>query len=77
LFLMLGFSKICAEHFYFSYNGKVLVNNYRLIDMNIGHDSLIQLILRVCGGGGDGGATSFKSRDYYLNMYAKKKTKQI
>jgi hypothetical protein len=29
------------------------------------------LIPRVCGGGGDGGATGFKSRDYYLKMYAK------
>lgn len=59
--------------FYFSCSGKALADNCRLIDMNVGHNSLIQLIPRVCGGGGDGGATGAESRDCYLKMYAEKK----
>lgn len=63
--------------FYFSCGGKVLADNRRLIDMDIGHNSLIQLIPRVCGGGGDGGATGAESRDCYLKMYAEKKPDKV
>lgn len=45
--------------------------------MDIGHNSLIQLIPRVCGGGGDGGATGAESRDCYLKMYAEKKPDKV
>lgn len=63
--------------FYFSCGGKVLADNRRLIDMDVGHNSLIQLIPRVCGGGGDGGATGAESRDCYLKMYAEKKPDKV
>lgn len=63
--------------FYFSCGGKVLADNCRFIDMDIGHNTLIQLIPRVCGGGGDGGATGAESRDCYLKMYAEKKPDKV
>jgi hypothetical protein len=63
--------------FYFSCGGKALADNCRLMDMDIGHNSLIQLIPRVCGGGGDGGATGAESRDCYLKMYAEKKPDKV
>lgn len=66
-----------GREFYFSCGGKALADNCRLIDMNIGHNSLIQLIPRICGGGGDGGATGAESRDCYLKMYAEKKPDKV
>ena len=63
--------------FYFSFNGKALADNFRLMDMNIGHDSIIQLIPRVCRCGGNSGATGAKSRDCYLKMYAEKKPNKV
>lgn len=63
--------------FYFSFSGKALADNCRLIDMNIGRNCIIQLIPRVCGGGGDGGATGAESRDCYLKMYAEKKPDKV
>ena len=36
-----------------------------------------QTVLRLRGGGGDGGATGAESRDSYLQMYAQKKPEKV
>uniref|UniRef100_A0A0D6R4A3 Ubiquitin-like domain-containing protein n=1 Tax=Araucaria cunninghamii TaxID=56994 RepID=A0A0D6R4A3_ARACU len=63
--------------FYFSCGGKVFGDECRLWDLNLRENSRVNLIPRVCGGGGDGGATGAESRDCYLKMYAVKKPDKV
>ncbi|XP_026454725.1 protein RTF2 homolog [Papaver somniferum] len=67
------------DSLYFTYHGKPLTDT-STISSNCNLNSPISnltLRIRVCGGGGDGGATGAESRDCYLNMYAVKKPDKV
>ncbi|KAH9299214.1 hypothetical protein KI387_030896 [Taxus chinensis] len=66
-----------SDSFYFSSEGKVIESNCRLLDLDKYKNTLVQLRPRICGGGGDGGATGAESRDCYLKMYAVKKPDKV
>ena len=66
-----------SRHMYFSFAGRPLPDDARLMDCGIQGSSSLGLGLRVLGGGGDGGATGAESRDCYLNMYAVKKPDKV
>ncbi|XP_065850901.1 uncharacterized protein [Euphorbia lathyris] len=63
--------------FYFTLNGKPLYDSINLSNPHIAPLSTLVLHSRICGGGGDGGATGAESRDCYLNMYAEKKPDKV
>lgn len=73
----LNSNSVEAGSLYFSYGGKVIANSCRLLDLDMLKNNLIHLRPRLCGGGGDGGATGAESRDCYLNMYAVKKPDKV
>lgn len=62
---------------YFSFAGRPLADDARLMDCGVQNLSTLGLGLRLLGGGGDGGATGAESRDCYLNMYATKKPDKV
>ncbi|CAM8979808.1 unnamed protein product [Rhodiola kirilowii] len=72
-----AFIPMNENRFYFSCNGKVLEDGAKLRDCGVSWLSTLVLRMRVCGGGGDGGATGAESRDCYLNMYAEKKPDKV
>ncbi|XP_073157236.1 uncharacterized protein [Henckelia pumila] len=62
------------ESIFFTLNGKPLSDATPLFaNSRIAPFSTLTANFRLCGGGGDGGATGAESRDCYLNMYAVKK----
>ncbi|XP_078433545.1 RTF2 RING-finger protein [Wolffia australiana] len=65
------------ESFYFSSGGRTMLDSSSLSEARILPLSTLTLHVRVCGGGGDGGATGAESRDCYLNMYAEKKPDKV
>ncbi|KAG0613450.1 hypothetical protein M758_6G103500 [Ceratodon purpureus] len=62
---------------YLSFAGRPLADDARLGDCGVGSFCSLGFGVRVCGGGGDGGATGAESRDCYLNMYAEKKPDKV
>lgn len=58
---------------YMVYGGRILPDETIIVDAAVRTNSMLTLRLRLCGGGGDGGATGAESRDCYLKMYADKK----
>ncbi len=48
-----------------------------LSDLGMGSGSRLDVVLRLRGGGGDGGATGAESRISYLEMYASKKPDKV
>ncbi|KAK7291967.1 hypothetical protein RIF29_07547 [Crotalaria pallida] len=66
-----------ASSFYFTLNGKPLLDQTPLLSPLITPLSTLILRSRFLGGGGDGGATGAESRDCYLNMYAEKKPDKV
>ncbi|KAJ7955612.1 Protein RTF2-like [Quillaja saponaria] len=71
-----GFSRALSS-FYFTLNGKPLSDYTPVLNSQITPFSTLILRSRLCGGGGDGGATGAESRDCYLNMYAEKKPDKV
>ncbi|KZV40708.1 hypothetical protein F511_32546 [Dorcoceras hygrometricum] len=62
------------ESLFFTLNGKPLSDATPLFpNPRVAPLSTLTANFRLCGGGGDGGATGAESRDCYLNMYAVKK----
>ncbi|KAJ7955618.1 Protein RTF2-like [Quillaja saponaria] len=72
-----GFSVGALSSFYFTLNGKPLSDYTPVLNSQITPFSTLILRSRLCGGGGDGGATGAESRDCYLNMYAEKKPDKV
>ncbi|KAG6589783.1 Replication termination factor 2, partial [Cucurbita argyrosperma subsp. sororia] len=66
-----------VSSFYFTLNGKPLLDSTTIPCSLIPPLSTLILRARVLGGGGDGGATGAESRDCYLNMYAEKKPDKV
>ncbi|XP_022922055.1 protein RTF2 homolog [Cucurbita moschata] len=66
-----------VSSFYFTLNGKPLLDSTTIPCSLIPPLSTLILRTRVLGGGGDGGATGAESRDCYLNMYAEKKPDKV
>ncbi|KAG7035670.1 Protein RTF2-like protein, partial [Cucurbita argyrosperma subsp. argyrosperma] len=66
-----------ASSFYFTLNGKPLLDSATISSSLVPPLSTLILRTRVLGGGGDGGATGAESRDCYLKMYAEKKPDKV
>ncbi|CAL0307073.1 unnamed protein product [Lupinus luteus] len=66
-----------VSSFYFTLNGKPLLDETPLLTTQFAPFSTLLLRSRLFGGGGDGGATGAESRDCYLNMYAEKKPDKV
>lgn len=62
-----------ASSSFFTLNGRLLSDSDTVENSGVTSLSTLSLKFRLCGGGGDGGATGAESRDCYLNMYAEKK----
>ncbi|XP_075474000.1 uncharacterized protein LOC142505065 [Primulina tabacum] len=76
-FLFPGAS-VPQESLFFTLNGKLLSDATPLFPSSrIVPLSTLTANFRLCGGGGDGGATGAESRDCYLNMYAVKKPDKV
>ncbi|KFK27335.1 hypothetical protein AALP_AA8G369800 [Arabis alpina] len=58
-------------------DGKLMNGSTRIQVSNLPSISTLTLHPRLCGGGGDGGATGAESRDCYLKMYAEKKPDKV
>ncbi|CAM6116389.1 unnamed protein product [Calypogeia fissa] len=68
-----GGSASALEKLYMCYDGRVLSDETLILGSGVREYGTLTLGLRLCGGGGDGGATGAESRDCYLKMYADKK----
>lgn len=71
-----GFASF-SEELYMSYGGRILPDVAFILESGVREYSTLTLGLRLCGGGGDGGATGAESRDCYLKMYADKKPEKF
>jgi hypothetical protein len=67
-----------------SFPEQVLVHNSRqlqesstLQQAGVANGATLSVVLRVRGGGGDGGSTGAESRSCYLEMYAEKKPDKV
>ncbi|XP_075509883.1 uncharacterized protein LOC142546193 [Primulina tabacum] len=71
-------ASVPQESLFFTLNGKPLSDATPLFtNSRIPALSTLTANFRLCGGGGDGGATGAESRDCYLNMYAVKKPDKV
>ncbi|KAF3335521.1 protein RTF2 [Carex littledalei] len=68
-------NKSLLDSLYFSFNGRPLPDSTLL--SSLPSRSTLLLLLRLRGGGGDGGATGAESRDCYLSMYLSKKPDKV
>ncbi|CAM6101117.1 unnamed protein product [Calypogeia fissa] len=68
-----GGSASVLEKLYMCYDGRILSDETLILESGVRDYGTLTLGLRLCGGGGDGGATGAESRDCYLKMYADKK----
>ena len=57
--------------------GRTLDDGCTLASAGVGACSLVELLPRLAGGGGDGGATGAESRSSYLEMYMEKKPDKV
>eukprot|EP00959_Pyramimonas_sp_CCMP1952_P109377 2287805-Pyramimonas_sp.AAC.1 len=71
----LRISRGCCEETFDSVIGRGYISQHGwfVIAQNKIKFPVVQSVLRLRGGGGDGGATGAESRDSYLQMYAQKK----
>ena len=60
-----------------TYRGRPCGAQSTLGDLGAGSGSRLDVVLRLRGGGGDGGATGAESRISYLEMYASKKPDKV
>ena len=60
-----------------TYRGRPCGAQSTLSDLGAGSGSRLDVVLRLRGGGGDGGATGAESRISYLEMYASKKPDKV
>lgn len=60
-----------------THRGRTLGENETLFDAGICAGALLELLPRICGGGGDGGSTGAESRSAYLEMYQGKKPDKV
>ena len=57
--------------------GRTLDDGCTLASAGVGACSLVELLPRLAGGGGDGGATGAESRSSYMEMYMEKKPDKV
>ena len=57
--------------------GRVCPEDAQLASLGVLPGSLLDLSVRLRGGGGDGGSTGAESRASYLEMYATKKKEKV
>ena len=59
------------------FGGRNCADGWTLKQAGVRSGSLVQLLYRLRGGGGDGGATGAESRSSYLEMYMGKKPEKV
>ena len=57
--------------------GRVCTEESSLAASGLREGSVVQMCVRVRGGGGDGGSTGAESRSSFLEMYARKKPAKV